>query len=52
MPSLEEHRKNLDRYRNLLSYMRDPAVRETLKRLIDEAQAAINELDPDPDRRS
>ena len=37
-PTLEEHRNNLERYRALLAAMRDPAVREMLKRLIAETR--------------
>ena len=50
MPTLEEHRANLERYRNLLVFTRDGPVREILKRAIEETEAAIRELDPD--RRS
>ena len=47
MPTLDEHRRNLDRYRNLLAFTRDAATRELLKQLIQEAETAIKELDPD-----
>ena len=50
MPSLEEHRKNLARYRNLLGATRDRAVREVLTKLIAETEAAMKGLEPE--RRS
>jgi len=46
MPTPDEHRRNLERYR-LLSFTRDAATRELLKQLIQEAETAIKELGPD-----
>jgi hypothetical protein len=51
MATREDYRKDIERYRPLLGGVPDSAVRAILKRLIEEARAAIDELDAETDPR-
>jgi hypothetical protein len=44
------HRRNIERYRYLLSFLRDPEMRKTIERLLQEAVERLRQMDPD--RRS
>ena len=40
-----EHRRNIERYRYLLAFLRDPEMRMRLEQLLKEAMARLTELD-------
>ena len=45
-----EHRRNIERYRYLLAFLRDPEMRAKLEQLLNEALERLAELERD--RRS
>lgn len=42
-----EHRRNIERYRYLLAFLRDPEMRATLEQLLKEASDRLAELERD-----
>ena len=37
-------RRNIERYQSLLAFLRDPQMRETIQKLLKEAEERLNEI--------